>query len=129
METRCITPYCKNKTRRSRKICTTCEKRAWRAKYPMKAAYEALVQNAKRRKIFCDLTFEQFEKFCIETDYIAGKGRTKLSYSIDRIVDGPLPGYTITNIRILTVSDNSVKARNRQKMLAYDYRTGQAKVI
>ena len=100
----------------------------------------ALKHNAKRRQKEFDLTYEQFIEFCIETDYLVGKGKTKHSYSIDRIDNSK--GYTLSNIRILTLSANSQKsdfqltaeganqltAKNRKlvKKLEYDYRTKQA---
>jgi hypothetical protein len=59
-----------------------------------------------------------------------GKGKTALSFSIDRVQDGPLPGYTITNLRTLTLSDNTKKENaRRKKLLVYDYRTREATVI
>lgn len=125
----CITPFCKNKKRKRYKICSTCAKKFWRLKFPMKAAFQTLRQNSRRRKIFFDLTFEQFKKFCFKYDYLAGKGRSKDSYSIDRNIDGKLPGYTYSNLKMLTVSQNSSKEQKRRKLLLYDYRSGQAKVI
>jgi hypothetical protein len=66
---------------------------------------------------------EQFKQFCQETNYIAGKGRTLLSYSIDRIDN--TKGYTIDNIRVITVTENS---RKGTKVLHYDYITKFATV-
>jgi hypothetical protein len=130
MKDKCITKRCKNKRRKTKLICSTCDKKQWRLKFPMKAAYQTLRQNARRRGIYFDLTYAQFEKFCIETDYMKGKGKTALSFSIDRVQDGPLPGYTITNLRTLTLSDNTKKENaRRKKLLVYDYRTREATVI
>lgn len=89
----------------------------------MRAAYQALKFNAKRRgKIFL-LTFEEFEEFAVKTDYITGRGKMKESYSIDRVNDNG--GYEIGNIKILTLSDNTKK----QRKLEYDYRTQTATVV
>ena len=81
--------------------------RRYRAKNPVKYAYDTLKHNAKRRGKYFDLSFEDFQKFCYEFDYIQGKGKTKKSYSIDRIDNDK--GYTIDNIRILTLEENSRK--------------------
>jgi CRISPR/Cas system-associated protein endoribonuclease Cas2 len=89
----------------------------------MKWSYWNLKSNAKRRNKVFDLTFEQFQDFCIETNYIAGKGRTLLSYSIDRINNNL--GYSIGNIRCITVSENS---RKNTKILNYDWQTKHASV-
>jgi len=119
-------------------ICQTCEKRRYRAKNPIQASLTNLQQNCKRRKkeaikrglsealaetrYACTLTIEEFTEFCYRSDYIAGKGRTVESYSIDRV--NPERGYHIDNIQRLTVSENSRKG----KKLNYDYLTGFATV-
>jgi hypothetical protein len=113
----CKTKYCKNKTRKGRLICSTCDKREWREKYPMKAAFQTLRHNATRRGKPFTITFEYFQKFCYETKYMAGKGRSKLSFTVDCIINklGYIPG----NIQKLTKSANSSKGT---KTLVYDYR-------
>lgn len=82
-------------------------KAEWRLKYPMKAAYQTLKYNSKRRNIEFDLTFEEFEEFAIKEDYIGKKGRLGTSYTIDRKEEHI--GYTKNNIQILTRSQNSLK--------------------
>lgn len=109
---------CKNK------ICSTCYSRLHREKYPMKNAYWNLKANAKRRGKIFELTFEQFESFCYETDYLQGRGKKKTSYSIDRIDNSK--GYVIENIRVLSLSENAKKGT---KHLDYDWQTGCARVI
>lgn len=90
----------------------------------MKASYQTLKYNATRRNKVFTITFEYFEKFCYETNYMAGKGRSKSSYSIDRIKNelGYIPG----NIQKLTVPENS---RKKNKVLVYDWELGTATVI
>ncbi len=90
----------------------------------MKAAYYALRDNSKRRGKEFTLTLQEFEQFCYQTKYLAGRGRSVDSYSIDRIDN--TKGYTAENIRVLTVSENSKK---HTKLLVYDYQTGHAAVI
>lgn len=121
---RCESKGCRNSARKGRKICSTCNKRQWRVKYPMKASYETLKGNAKRRGKIFELTFEEFKDFCYETNYMAGKGRSKLSFSVDCVIPGL--GYVRSNIQKLTVSDNSKK---KNKILMYDWETRTAKVI
>lgn len=121
---KCRVKYCRRPARKHSSLCTTCDKKLWRKKYPMKAAFQTLRQNSRRRgKVFM-LTFEEFKKFCYKTNYIAGKGRSKESYSIDRVKNDN--GYLLSNIRVLTVSENSRKGK---KVLMYDWRTKYARVI
>lgn len=117
----CKSKGCKNPKVKQRNFCYKCASRKWRADNPLKAAYNALRDNAKRRGKEFDLTLKQFEKFCIKTEYLIGKGKKKESYSIDRKDDNK--GYTLSNIRILTLSENTLKENNRRKILKYDYQT------
>lgn len=55
---------------------------------------------------------------------MAGKGRHADSYSVDRIDNDK--GYTIDNIRVLTLSENASKGA---KILSYDYQTKHATVF
>lgn len=118
---KCKTAYCKNNARPKRKDCYSCNKKKWRKKYPMKAAFQTLRHNAKRRGKEFSLTFQQFKQFCYKTKYLAGRGRSSDSYSIDRIDN--YKGYTIDNIRVITVAENSSK---RNKILHYDWQTRTA---
>lgn len=113
------------------KYCTTCDKKNWRKNNPMKYAYQNLLSNAKYRKIFCDLTFEEFKELCHETDYIAGKGKTSTSYSLDRRIEGKTPGYTKSNIQVLPLGVNSKKEneRRKNKQLIYDWESGTFTVV
>jgi len=81
--------------------------RRWRKNNPMNAAYNNLKNNAKRRGKPFELTFEQFKQFAIKTEYIAKKGISATSYTIDRINEEL--GYTIDNIQVLQNSDNIKK--------------------
>jgi hypothetical protein len=68
---RCKTPGCRNKRALHRSVCHKCASRKYRENNPMRASYQHLKDNAKRRGIYFDLTFEEFVQFCYETDYIA----------------------------------------------------------
>lgn len=98
--------------------------REYRKRNPLKYAYLTLKHNAKRRGHAFELTFEDFKAFCYVTDYIGKKGITKTSYSIDRIDN--TKGYILSNIRVVTVSDNSKKGT---KVLHYDWQHKVATVI
>jgi hypothetical protein len=92
----------------------------------MRAAYNALRDNAKRRHKEFTLTFSEFKEFCVKTNYMAGKGRQKLSYTIDRAKNWL--GYTKDNIQCMTKSDNSSKG-TRSFTLHYDWQTKYATVV
>lgn len=113
---KCNTPYCRNKTKR--KKCSSCTTREWRTKNPERAAYLNLKSNSKRRGKEFTLTFEYFLEFGIKTNYFTGKGRSKHSYTIDRIDD--TKGYTDDTIQVLELSDN-VKKKGIDKRLHYDW--------
>src|ERR1035437_5243365 len=104
---KCITKGCLNETGLQRKTCYKCEKRKYRAKYPLKYWYDTLKMNAKRRRKPFTLTLEQFTEFCKRTGYIEKKGKTAESLSVDRIKASE--GYHASNIQAITLSDNSKK--------------------
>lgn len=91
----------------------------------MKAAYDNLKWNAWRRGKPFTITFAYFQKFCFKTDYIAGKGRSKESYSVDCKI--AIKGYVPGNLQCLTLSDNAKKGV--KKMLVYDWEHKQGFVI
>lgn len=119
---KCKTQFCRRTAGRGY-YCFTCISRRSRAANPMKWSYWNLKSNSKRRGKEFDLTFDEFKAFCLATNYIAGKGKTLLSYSIDRIDN--TKGYTKDNIRVVTVQENS---RKGTKILHYDYLTKHAHV-
>lgn len=79
----------------------------WRDNNPMMYCYMTLRDNAKRREINFELTFQQFSLFCYETKYIKRKGIYRKNYSIDR--KDNTKGYTIDNICIMKTGDNCRK--------------------
>lgn len=105
----CKTPGCKNKASPKKNYCTSCRSRKWREKHSLNYWFLALRGNAKRRGKIFTLTFEQFSKFCETTGYDKFKGREASCLSVDR--KDPEKGYTFENIRAITVSNNSKKAR------------------
>jgi hypothetical protein len=104
---KCATKYCRNYARADLKICNKCHMRQYKKRHPINYYYNVLRNNAKRRGKEFELTLDDFKKFCKETNYIELKGKEKNSATIDRI--NHKKGYTIDNIRILSLSDNSKK--------------------
>jgi len=121
---RCITTRCTNRPQKGRLTCATCTRKKWRVQNPEKYAFFNLKYNAKRRGKIFTLTFSEFVEFAHATNYIAGRGKTAESLSIDCII--PELGYTRNNIQALSLSDNGRKA---DRMLVYDWQTKTATVI
>lgn len=108
----CAIAWCPRERRSDKKsrLCHTCESREWRANHPVRAAHIRLRSHAKQRGILFDLTFDQFKRFVCESGngYMEGKGKTFRSHlQIDRIDN--LKGYTLSNIQVLTLSENATK--------------------
>lgn len=122
---KCITSGCRNKHRVKKRYCGYCVTKKYRQDHPIRYAYMTLRDNAKRRKKFFDLTFEQFSAFVAKNNYMELKGRTAQSLSIDR--ERNELGYTATNIRAITLSEND-KKRNYVdypgKQMGYDPECG-----
>ena len=88
-----------------------CRMKEWRKKNPLKYAYRALRDNAKRRGKEFSISFEYFKKFCIKTEYEKKRGIFKDCYTIDRI--NPDLGYVEGNLQVLTNSENVKKYQAR----------------
>ncbi len=123
---KCITPLCHNRVRGRGHKCSTCYYNKWKAKNPLKYAYYNLKYNAGKRKKYFDLTLEQFEKFCVETLYLVGKGKTKFSFSVDCIKNEL--GYTDGNLQVLYLTDNASKG-TKTKQLVYDWQNRIFRVV
>lgn len=94
----------------------------------MKACFQTLRQNARRRGKSFTITFEYFQRFCYRTNYIAGKGRTRESYSIDCVINEL--GYVQGNLKVRPLGLNAAKGtKPLTKRLVYDYQTKYARVI
>lgn len=106
--------------------CNTCASRKKREKNPMRYAYDTLKSNCVRRhgEAWFYLTFEEFAQYAYETKYLQGKGRSKMSWSIDKI--DPEMGYFIGNIRPLQVGNNS---RKHTKKLNYEWDPTEQRMV
>lgn len=113
---KCATAYCRNKP--DGRFCSTCRSRAARKKDPVKYAYLALKNNAKRRGIVFTITLSDFRQFCHKVKYIGHSGRSADSYTIDRRHNDV--GYHIDNIAVITRSENV------KKYFFYDWRSKTA---
>lgn len=123
----CTTRFCNNRC--SGKHCGTCRTRIWRLNNPEKYAYNNQKHRADERRIPWDITFEEWLKFAIETEYMAKKGITKNSLQVDRINDDPAKGYygyRIDNVQVLELEHN-IKKYVIKKWIDYDWRDHTAK--
>lgn len=103
----CTHPGCTKQARRRGTLCSRHHMQSWRERRPVLAAYHILKWNAKMRDKDFRLTVEEFAAFCSRYNYIKGKGRTAVSLTIDRIDNAR--GYEISNLQVLTKSENSIK--------------------
>jgi hypothetical protein len=103
----CSFKYCRKKRQKRDPLCPKHRHRYNKENNPVSYTYNLLKSNAKRRGKVFELTLEQFKDFCNSTGYIAGKGKQATSLSIDRV--DVTKGYTIDNLQILTLRENSVK--------------------
>ena len=121
---KCITKRCKNTSAYGNSLCWKCIKKKYKENNPTRYAYSILKNNAKRRGHSFELSFEQFEQFCVKYNYIGSKGKRSDSYSIDRIDNSK--GYVIGNIQIMTFGEN---ARKGIKTMTAYYDHLQKKVV
>lgn len=98
---------CGNKAREGKTECNTCNKRRWRENNPIMAVYTAKRDDARKRRIGFFITFEEFVKFIVDTEYMLRRGRGKFDLTIDRIK--PQLGYRAGNLQILTNQENARK--------------------
>jgi cobalamin biosynthesis protein CobT len=103
------------------KFCNSCRVKDWRFKHPVEYAYSNLKNRAKQRGIPFEISLQDFKSFCHKTQYIAGKGRTANSLSVDRIDQSK--GYVKGNLQALTLSENV------KKYVSYCYITKTAKAV
>jgi hypothetical protein len=115
---RCATKRCRKpvfKLHRS-PYCSRCRTRRFKARFPLKWAFNMLRGNAKRRGKLFALTYAQYEQLAIATGYAEQKGKLATCLSIDRIDNNG--GYSLDNIRVVAVSVNAAR-QNRQAYVPY----------
>ena len=84
--------------------------RRWRERHPILALWHNHKSDAKRRGISVEWTPEEFRFWCITTGYHI---TVRDGMSIDRI--DPARGYSLDNVQLLTVGENSAKG-NRERL-------------
>ena len=104
---KCITKYCRNKRKKERRVCSKCHSASFKQRHPLKYYYNLLRCGAYARGIEFTLTYERYEQLAKESGLQDHRGRTTTSLSVDRI-DNSI-GYTDSNVRICTLSENSSK--------------------
>lgn len=104
---KCRTKFCRGvatKTQRS-PWCPKCRTRRFKEKFPLKYSFNLLRNRARWRRKGFDLTYEEYERFAVETGYAKLKGKTKHSLTIHRLDNaGP---YRADNIAAVTLSLNN----------------------
>lgn len=114
----CETKGCRKQAKKNRKICDKCITEKYKKDNPERYAYTVWKNNAKRRGKIFTISFDYFKQFAVNTSYMAGKGITKYSLHIDRIIEEL--GYIEGNIQALPNIDNV------KKYLSYQYdKTGK----
>lgn len=109
----CITPFCMNKKKQGRK-CYNCLKDTTKKNNPEKYCWMVLRNNAKRRGKEFTITYEEFLKFLKQNpNYMLKKGIRVKSLQIDRIDN--LKGYSLDNIRAITLRENVYKRHNHDE--------------
>ena len=111
---KCPVRFCRRCSRKGGRLCGTHHVAAWRKRNPTKAAWRSLVDHAKGRKIKFDIPFEAFVELCEATGYIEGKGQRPEDLAIDRI--DAAKGYTLDNIRVITVEANGRKGATEDRI-------------
>lgn len=106
---KCKNEGCKGKRDERHKDCSKCRMRRKREANPIKAAFDNLKGNAKRRGKEFTITLEYFTSLVAESGYMEGKGRGANDLTFDR--DKNELGYVPGNIKIMIKSDNSSKGK------------------
>jgi len=90
-------------------LCAKHDIARWRKRHPKTSAYYRLRNHAKARNILFTITYEYFKRICEEGvyDWSNRPGDQGRWPSIDRI--DCKRGYVPGNIRVLTISENSMK--------------------
>lgn len=109
--------FCKecqiNEAAHHKNYCHKCRSKIWRTNNPAAYLWHNLKKSAKKRGIMFTITQKEFVDFISQTEYMHKRGRLSDSLTIDRR-DGRV-GYHLSNIQILTRSENSSKYHNKEE--------------
>jgi hypothetical protein len=103
----CVTAHCRRRAARHKNYCHTCRSRQYRKRHPIRYAYFTVKTHAKTRGIEFNITFKEFEAFCLKTNYHLLRGNMPGSLTIDRRDSSQ--GYHVDNIRTLSHQENSTR--------------------
>jgi hypothetical protein len=114
---RCIVAGCgkrpgKRKGGKLKKMCHAHDRQEWAKRHPVKYKYANLKGNARRRRKEFTLSREYFESLVKDTGYVEQTKITPTALSIDRIRNWE--GYTDDNVRVTTISYNSIKGTKEE---------------
>ena len=104
-----------------RNECYKCRSRGIMARKPIDMCFYFLKKSAKKRGLEFSIELKWFKDWVLKSDYMERRGRSAESLGIDRIKNEL--GYTMTNIQILTKSENSAKywAEFRENLINNNY--------
>ena len=113
----CAVLNCRNRRPKKGRICSRCQMRRWRLNFPVQACFVQLRDNAQRRGIPFGIELSEFVTWVAGTDYMEKRGKTDaLALTIDR--KDVRFGYVLSNLQLLTRSDNSAKAAQEKHIIA-----------
>lgn len=122
---KCIEKGCRKEAKKGSR-CSNCQDKIWRKNNPLKYAFKNWRNNAKRRGIKFEISFEYFCEFAEKTQLLKNRGIYAESWHIDKIIDEL--GYVEGNLQVLTNSENASKENARRKqILVYDWQTKEGK--
>lgn len=105
----CCAYNCTNKpSKKKGGLCHKHYKRKRRILVPIENRWNNFLWSAKKRNIIVGINYEQFTKFCLDNNYILGKGNRGLNKTIDKKCS--FHGYYIWNMQILTMNQNRKKS-------------------
>lgn len=102
---------------KGRSFCPKHDKQLWRARNPIRSAYNNLRHHAKQRSVEFNITLEEFNQLEGVARYAKDIGRSSDALHIDRV--DPCIGYTVGNIRVLRAGDNIAKGNVERRNLRY----------
>ncbi|MFA6066868.1 MAG: hypothetical protein WC707_06830 [Candidatus Babeliaceae bacterium] len=101
----CTTDHAPN-----RLLCYKHRSQAFKENNYLMYTFNALRNNARRRRKEFLLTIQEFAIFCNDTAYLERKGQNPYSATIDRIKSDQ--GYSYDNIQIMDHIDNTMKSNS-----------------
>ena len=109
---------CKNRAGPGGQVCRKHTQQLWRLRNPTRAAFRALRDHARARKVSFTLEFIDFEQLVQKTRYVTDDGKRVGGLHVDRI--DTKRGYEKGNVQLLEVSEHSRKS-NRERWSGYTY--------